>query len=56
MNVINAEIRKTIITMISNGNAAHVGSALSEVEILNAVYKSVDKREGNNVLIWFLLK
>lgn len=40
--VINAEIRTTIIRMVNKGNASHVGSALSMVEILNAVYKSVN--------------
>lgn len=40
--VINSEIRKTIIDMVNKGNASHVGSALSMVEILNAVFKSVD--------------
>jgi len=45
MNIINAEIRSTIIKMISKANAAHVATALSEVEILNAIYKSVNKEK-----------
>jgi|TARA_Y100000294_G_scaffold41013_1_gene37173 transketolase len=39
--VVNAEIRRTIINMISDANAAHAGSALSMVEILNAIFLSV---------------
>ena len=38
ITVINADIRRTIISMTGNSNAAHVAVALSEVEILNAVY------------------
>jgi transketolase N-terminal domain/subunit/pyruvate/2-oxoglutarate/acetoin dehydrogenase E1 component len=41
-NVINVEIRKNIIRMVSRGGAAHIGSALSSVEILNAIFSSVD--------------
>jgi transketolase len=40
--VVNSEIRKTILRMVNNGTASHVGSALSMVEILNSIYKSVD--------------
>jgi len=41
-NIVNATIRKNIIQMISNGNAAHSGSALSLVEILNSIFLSVN--------------
>ena len=43
--VINADIRRTIISMTGKSKAAHVAVALSEVEILNAIYKSVDKNK-----------
>lgn len=42
MKIVNSDIRKTILGMVNKGNASHVGSALSMVEILNAVYKSVN--------------
>jgi len=42
MTVINSDIRKTIVRMTGLANAAHVATSLSEVEILNAIYKSVD--------------
>ena len=50
MTFINANIRRTIISMTGNSNAAHVAVALSEVEILNAVYKSIDKNKINQLL------
>ena len=37
-----AEIRKSILRIIHKSSASHVGSSLSVVEILNAVYSSVD--------------
>jgi len=40
--VINKEIRKTILKMVNKGKASHIASAFSMVEILNAIYKSVD--------------
>lgn len=40
--MINSEIRQTILTMVNRGGAAHIGSALSSVEILNAVFNSID--------------
>ena len=40
--VINNEIRKTILKMVNKGKASHIASAFSMVEILNAIYKSVD--------------
>jgi len=45
MTIINADIRRTIIHMVNRGNASHVGSGLSMVEILNAVYKTVDREK-----------
>ncbi len=39
---INSNIRKTILSMVNKGGASHIGAAFSMVEILNAVYKSVD--------------
>ena len=38
----NSKIRLTLLKMVNRGNAAHIGSALSMVEILNAVYRSVE--------------
>ena len=35
--IINSEIRKTILKMVNKGKASHIGSALSMVEILNAI-------------------
>ena len=43
--VINSEIRKTILKMVNKGKASHVGSALSMVEILNAIYKAIDTQK-----------
>jgi len=42
MTVINSDIRKTIIRMTGMASAAHVATSLSEVEILNAVYKTTN--------------
>lgn len=41
-NIVNPIIRKNIIQMISNGNASHLGSSLSLVEILNSIFLSVN--------------
>jgi transketolase len=38
----NSDIRMTALKMVNNGSASHIGSAFSMIEILNAVYKSVD--------------
>src|SRR3989344_1014020 len=38
----NADIRRTIVEIVHNSGAAHIGSALSCIEILNAVFKNVD--------------
>ena len=43
--IINSEIRKTILKMVNKGKASHIGSALSMVEILNAIFKSVDTQK-----------
>ncbi len=40
--IINSDIRKTVLSMVSKGLASHIGSAFSMIEILNAIYKSVD--------------
>ena len=40
--IINSEIRKTILKMVNKGKGSHIASAFSMVEILNAIYKSVD--------------
>ena len=40
--IINSDIRRTILDMVNKGGASHVGAAFSMVEILNAVYKSVN--------------
>ncbi len=42
MKTPNKNIRRTILQIIHNSGAAHIGSALSMVEILNAIFKSVD--------------
>ncbi len=44
-DVVNADIRRTILDMVNKGNASHVGSALSMVEMLNAIYQSVDTQK-----------
>ena len=44
----NNYIRRSIINMVHNGKAAHVGSALSMVEILNSIYSVVDKDKIKN--------
>jgi transketolase len=36
----NLEIRKTILEIVHNGGASHIGSALSLVEILDTVFKN----------------
>lgn len=38
----NKNIRKTIVEIVHDSGAAHIGTALSAVEILNAIFKSVD--------------
>ena len=55
MNVINFDIRNTIIKMVSNANAAHIGTAFSEVEILNAIFKSINFNKINNLRQFSLL-
>lgn len=42
MIVPNKNIRKTLLNMISNSGAGHIGAALSVIEILNTIYKNVD--------------
>lgn len=42
MDDINAKIRRTIIRIIHEGKAAHTGTSLSVVEILTAVFRSMD--------------
>jgi transketolase len=42
MGVPNKAIRRTIVDIVHNSGAAHIGSALSVVEIANAIYRSVD--------------
>lgn len=44
-NMINSDIRRTILSMVNKGCASHIGSAFSMVEILNAIYKSVDVKK-----------
>jgi len=39
---INSKIRKTIIKMLKDGGASHVGSAFSLVEILNSIFLSIN--------------
>jgi len=41
----NIDIRKTLLRMVNKGSASHLGSALSMVELLNAVFHSVDKNK-----------
>lgn len=40
--MINKKIRKTILQMVHNGGASHIGSALSLVEILNSIFKNCE--------------
>jgi len=42
MFIPNRDIRKTIVQMVHDSGAAHVGSCLSVVEILNAIFQSID--------------
>ncbi|MDB0021073.1 transketolase [Candidatus Pseudothioglobus singularis] len=46
--VVNSKIRKTIIQMLNKGNASHLGSAFSMVEILNSIFMSVDVNKIKN--------
>jgi len=41
-DVPNKEIRRVIVDIVQDSGAAHIGSALSMVEIGNAIYKSID--------------
>lgn len=45
LNIINSDIRRTILSMVNRGSASHIGSAFSMVEILNAIYKCVDVKK-----------
>ena len=47
----NNHIRRTIINMVHKGKAAHVGSALSMVEILNSIFSvvNIEKIKSNSV-------
>lgn len=42
MTVPNKEIRRNIVNIVHSSGAAHLGTALSSVEILNVVFKSMD--------------
>jgi len=42
MELLNKNIRRTILEMINKSGAAHIGSALSIVEITNVVFKNVN--------------
>lgn len=42
MRLANKDIRRTIVEIIHDSGAAHIGSALSMVEILNMIFKNVD--------------
>jgi len=42
MTLENLEIRKLILRMTGSAGAAHIATSFSEVEILNAIYKSMD--------------
>lgn len=46
--MINKPIRKIILEIIHNSGAAHIGSALSMVEILNTIFKNVDLQKIKN--------
>ncbi len=48
MEVPNKNIRKTLLNMISNSGAGHIGAALSLIEILNTIYKNVDLSKIRN--------
>lgn len=48
MNTPNKNIRRTILQIVHNSGAAHIGSALSMVEILNAIFKSADLKKIKN--------
>ena len=43
MNTVpNKDIRRVIVDIVHESGAAHIGTALSMVEIVNAIYRSVD--------------
>lgn len=48
MTIPNKDIRRTILQIVHNSGAAHIASALSMVEILNAVYRSSDIQKIKN--------
>jgi len=48
MEISAKEVRKTILKIINNSGAAHIGSALSMVEMLNAVFKNLDLQKIKN--------
>ena len=47
----NLEIRRTILDIVHNGGASHIGSALSLVEILDTVFKNcnIEKIKKSNI-------
>ena len=48
MTIENIDIRKLILKMTGSAGAAHIATSLSEVEILNAIYKSMDVEKIKN--------
>ncbi len=48
MELSNKNIRRTILNMISNSGAAHIGASFSLVEILNSVFKNVNLSKIKN--------
>ena len=48
MTLENIDIRKLILKMTGSAGAAHIATSLSEVEILNAIYKSFDLEKIKN--------
>jgi transketolase len=48
MSGVNKNIRKTILDMVSNSGAGHIGAAFSMIEILNTVFNNVDKLKIKN--------
>ena len=47
-NLLSNHIRKTIFKMINSSGAAHIGSALSMVEILDSIFSTVDIEKIKN--------
>lgn len=48
MTKLAREVRKTILDIVNRASAAHIASSLSAVEIMNAIFRSVDVKKIEN--------